>query len=113
MKKGAVLVDVAIDQGGCICVSKPTTHDNPIFKVGDKICCCITNMPGQVALQSTQALTNATLPYLIKIANNGVIEALKQEENFAKGLNTYNGKITCKAVADALEMMDKYEIFKI
>ena len=111
MKKGAVMVDVAIDQGGCICVSRPTTHDNTIFKVNDKICCCITNMPGQVALQSTQALTNATLPYLLEMANKGVLEALRKDKNFARGLNTYNGNITCKAVAESLGMLDKYREF--
>jgi alanine dehydrogenase len=111
MKKKAVMMDVAIDQGGCMCVSKPTTHSNPIFDVDGKICCCITNMPGQVALQSTQALTNATLPYLLKMANKGVLETLKQDINFAKGLNTYNGKITYKAVADSLDLQDKYEEF--
>ena len=83
MKKGAVMIDVAIDQGGCICVSKPTSHSNPIFKVDGKVCCCIPNLPGQVALQSTQALTNSTIPYLLKMANNGVIETLRQDINFA------------------------------
>ena len=112
MKKGAVIVDVAIDQGGCIAVSKPTNHDNPIFKKDGKICCCITNMPGQVALQSTQALTNATLPYLLKMANNGVLETLRQDKNFAKGLNTYNGNITYRAVAEALGMVNKYKDFE-
>jgi len=111
MKKGAVMMDVAIDQGGCICVSKPTSHSDPIYKVDGKICCCITNMPGQVALQSTQALTNATLPYLLKMANKGVLEALKEDKNFTKGLNTYNGNLTCKAVAEALGMVDKYKEF--
>lgn len=107
MKEGAVIVDVAIDQGGCVWGSKPTTHENPIYKVDGKIFCCIANMPGQVPLQSTQALTNATLPYLLKLADNG-INALRQDKNFAKGLNTYKGKITNELVAKDLGMMDMY-----
>lgn len=111
MKTGAVLVDVAIDQGGCIYYSKATTHANPIFYVDGKIFCCITNMPGQVALQSTQALASATFPYLLNMANRGVLETLRNDINFAKGINTFDGKICCEAVAKALSMMEKYEKF--
>ncbi len=107
MKKGSVIVDVAIDQGGCVWGSKPTSHENPIYEIDGKIFCCITNMPGQVALQSTQALTNATLPYLLKLADLG-IGALKEDPNFAKGVNTYQGKITYKVVAEDLDMLDCY-----
>lgn len=111
MKKGAVLVDVAIDQGGCIAVSKPTTHSDPIYHVNGKICCCITNIPGQAAFQSTQALTNSTSPYLLEMAKNGILETLKSNKNFAKGLNTYKSKITYKAIAESLGLMDKYREF--
>jgi alanine dehydrogenase len=111
MKKGAVMVDVAIDQGGCIYTSKPTSHSDPIFKVDGKICCCITNMPGQAVFQSTQALTNSTFPYLIKIANDGVLESLRKDKYFARGLNTYDGFITYKAVAGSLGMLNIYKQF--
>ena len=107
MKNGSVIVDVAIDQGGCIWGSKPTTHENPIYNLDGKIFCCITNMPGQVALQSTQALTSATLPYLLKLADK-CIDALREDKNFAKGLNTYNGRITYKKVAEDLGMEEYY-----
>ncbi|KKT21029.1 MAG: Alanine dehydrogenase [Candidatus Giovannonibacteria bacterium GW2011_GWC2_43_8] len=102
MKKGAVIIDVAIDQGGCIWGSRPTTHENPIYDIEGKIFCCITNMPGQAPLQSTQALTHSTVPYLITMAEKGVIAALKANPGLAKGVNTHNGKLVYKAVADAL-----------
>ena len=112
MKRGAVLIDISIDQAGCIWGSHATTHENPIYEIDGKLFCCVANMPGQVARQSTQALTNATLPYLLKMANNGVIEALTASYNnggrFAKGLNTYKGKITYEAVAVALDMESVY-----
>lgn len=111
IKKGVVMIDVAIDQGGCFSFSKPTTHSEPIFNINGKICCCITNMPGQVALQSTFALTNSTLPYLMKMARNGVVKTLNEDKNFAKGLNTFKGAITCKAVAEALNLENKYQKF--
>lgn len=108
MKKGAVVVDVAIDQGGCIWGSRPTTHRHPIYDLDGKIYCCITNMPGQVARQSTQALTSQTLPYLMAMAKHGVVEALKRDPSLRKGLNTYKGKITYEAVARDLGMMEHY-----
>ena len=113
MKRGAVIVDVSIDQGGCIWGSKPTSHSEPIYEVDGKIFCCITNMPGQVARQSTQALTFATLPYLKKMADEGVLESIKGslggDGRFAKGLNTYGGKVTYRSVASDLDLMDKFE----
>jgi alanine dehydrogenase len=116
MKKGAVVVDVAIDQGGCIWGAKPTSHSEPIYEIDGKIFCCITNMPGQVARQSTQALTYATLPYLKKMAKEGVIESvmdsLKYDGRFAQGINTYKGKVTYKSVADDLDLQDKYQELK-
>jgi alanine dehydrogenase len=107
MENGSVIVDVAIDQGGCIYGSKPTSHEEPIFELEGKIFCCIPNMPGQVPLKSTQALTSATLPYIIRLANKG-IDALREDLGFAQGLNTYEGKITCKRVAEDLGMEDKF-----
>ncbi len=104
MKKGAVIVDVAIDQGGCIWGSKPTTHEEPIYELEGKIYCCVANMPGQVALQSTQALTTSTQQYLIKMAKFGVINYLKKDSCFAKGLNVYDGNIVYQDVANALKL---------
>ncbi|MBU0461896.1 MAG: alanine dehydrogenase [Nanoarchaeota archaeon] len=111
MNPGAVIVDVAIDQGGCIWGAKPTTHSDPIYVVDDKIYCCITNMPGQVPRQSSQALTEATFPYLLSMTNNGVVKALKKDKGLAKGMNVYNGKVVYKAVAEALNLLDYYEEF--
>ncbi len=108
MKNGAVVVDVAIDQGGCIWGSRPTTHRHPIYDLDGKIFCCITNMPGQVARQSTQALTSQTFPYLVEMAKYGVVSALKRNQSLRKGLNTYKGKIAYEAVARDLGMMDVY-----
>jgi alanine dehydrogenase len=104
MKKGSVLVDVAIDQGGCFETSKPTTHSNPIFEVDGIIHYCVTNMPGAVPLTSAIALTNATLPYALKIADNGWQSICKTDPGFAKGINYVGDKITCKPVAEAFDM---------
>lgn len=101
MKKGAVIVDVAIDQGGCFETSKPTTHGDPIFVVNDVIHYCVANMPGAVAKTSTMALTNATLPYALEIANKGWKAAMKENREIKLGANVVNGKITYKGVADA------------
>lgn len=113
MKKGAVIVDVSVDQGGCIWGTKPTTHSEPIYNIDGVIYCCVANMPGQVARQSTQALTYATLPYLKMMANEGVVESIKTslsgDGRFAKGLNAHKGKITYQSVAKDLDLMDKYE----
>lgn len=111
MKKGSVIVDVAIDQGGCIYGVKPTSHSNPIYEFEDKIYCCVTNMPGQVPFQSTQALTNSTLPYLLEMSKD-ILEALRNDPGFMKGLNTHNGKITYKSIAQDLDMMECFEEFK-
>lgn len=111
MKQGAVIVDVAIDQGGCIWGSKPTSHSDPIYHHDGKIYCNITNMPGQVPRQSAQALNAATIPYLLKMVK-GVEHAMRADKNLAKGLNTYKGKITYRAVAEALKMEDDFQEFK-
>lgn len=101
MKKGAVLVDIAIDQGGCFETSRPTTHAQPTFIVDDVIHYCVANMPGAVARTSTFALTNATLPFVKKLAQSG-INALKTDPHFLQGLNVHQGKITNQPVANAL-----------
>ena len=104
MKPGAVIVDVAIDQGGCIETSHATTHTDPIFEVDGIVHYCVANMPGAVARTSTQALANATLPYGLKIAKMGAEAACKADKGLLQGLNTYNGKVTFKGVSDAFGM---------
>jgi len=104
MKEGTVIVDVAIDQGGCVETSRPTTHQNPTFIKHGVVHYCVTNMPGAVGRTSTYALTNATLPYLLKLVNKGWKQAMKDDSSLAKGLNIANGKIYFKAIADALNL---------
>jgi alanine dehydrogenase len=101
MKPGSVLVDVAIDQGGCFETSKATTHGNPIYVVDGVVHYCVANMPGAVPRTSTMALTNATLPYAVEIANKGWKKAMQESNEIKLGANVINGKITYKAVADA------------
>ncbi len=101
MKPGSVIVDVAVDQGGCVETCRPTTHENPTFVVDGVVHYCVANMPGAVPYTSTKALTNATLPYVLKLANKGVKAALKADLGFALGLNMVDGKVTCEAVAQA------------
>ena len=104
MKRGSVVVDVAIDQGGCIETSKPTTHANPTFLVDDVVHYCVANMPGGVPRTSTLALNKATLPLLVKIADQGYKKTLKENKNFQAGLNVYKGKVTYKGVAQAFNL---------
>jgi alanine dehydrogenase len=101
MKKGSVIVDVAIDQGGCFETSKPTTHTEPVYEVDGVIHYCVANMPGAVPVTSTMALTNATLPYAVKIANKGWKQAALSDHGITTGLNIVGGKVTYKGVADA------------
>jgi alanine dehydrogenase len=101
MKPGSVLVDIAIDQGGCFEDSRPTTHAEPTFNVHDSVFYCVANMPGAVPNTSTYALTNATLPYIVSLANNGWVEALRRDPALAKGLNTHDGKVVYREVAEA------------
>jgi len=101
MKKGSVIVDVAIDQGGCFETSKPTTHTDPIFTVEGVVHYCVANMPGAVARTSTLALTNATLPYALQIANKGWHRAMKENPEIKVGANVIKGKVTFKGVSDA------------
>ena len=101
MKKGSVIVDVAIDQGGCVESAKPTTHDDPIYEIDGIVHYCVANMPGAVSYTSTKALTNATLPYALEIADKGYKKAAKENPAIAKGINIITGKVTCKGVAEA------------
>ncbi len=102
MKKGAVLVDIAIDQGGCFETSRPTTHSQPTYEIEGVIHYCVTNMPGAVARTSTQALENSTLPFTLAIANQGMNKALRGNKYLLTGLNVFDGKVTCQPVAESL-----------
>lgn len=104
MRHGSVMVDVSIDQGGCFETSKPTTHQNPTYIVDGVVHYCVSNMPGAVPRTSTFALNNATLPFVLALANKGYKEALTHDPHLLNGLNVYKGKYTHKAVADALNV---------
>ena len=104
MTPGSVVVDVAVDQGGCIETCRPTTHDHPTYTVHGVVHYCVANMPGAVAQTSTFALTNATISYAVKLAELGVVEAARRDRALALGINTFNGLCTYKAVADALDL---------
>jgi alanine dehydrogenase len=104
MKEGSVLVDVAVDQGGCAETTHPTTHSNPTYVVDGVIHYCVANMPGAVARTSTYALTNATLPYALRIANQGIKQAVAGDPALAKGVNVHRGVVTHPAVAESLNL---------
>tara|TARA_B000000475_G_scaffold205461_1_gene167616 strand:- start:862 stop:1980 length:1119 start_codon:yes stop_codon:yes gene_type:complete len=104
MKRGSVIVDVAIDQGGCVETSKPTTHANPTYLVDDVVHYCVANMPGGVPRTSTIALNKATLPLLLKLADQGYKKTLTENKNYLAGLNVYRGNITFKGVSDAFDL---------
>jgi alanine dehydrogenase len=104
MKSGAVIVDIAIDQGGCAETSRPTTHLAPTYTVDDVVHYCVTNMPGAVARTSTFALNNVTLPFVLALADNGARRALGEDPHLRNGLNVYEGKVTHRAVAQALKL---------
>ena len=101
MKPGSVFVDVAVDQGGCSETTRPTTHSDPVYVVDGVLHYCVTNMPGIVPHTSTLALTNATLPYLVRLASNGIEQAIGSDPGLAKGVNVMDGTVTCQAVAEA------------
>lgn len=103
LKPGTVLVDVAIDQGGCFETSRPTTHADPTYVIDDVVHYCVANMPGAVARTATLALTNATLPYVVRLASKGSRETLLSDEHFSAGLNVFEGELTHQAVAEALD----------
>lgn len=104
MKKGSVIVDVAVDQGGCVETIHPTTHKDPVYEIEGVVHYGVANMPGGVPMTSTAALTNATLPYAIQIANTGFPEIARRNDEIAKGVNILNGKVTYKSVADAFDL---------
>jgi alanine dehydrogenase len=104
MRPGTVLVDVAVDQGGCIETCTPTTHENPTFIIDDVVHYCVANMPGAVPYTSTLALTNATLPYVIRLANDGWKKACNENAELKSGLNIVKGEVVYKAVADAFNL---------
>jgi alanine dehydrogenase len=110
MQPGSVIVDVSIDQGGCVETSRPTTHGTPVYEKHGIIHYCVTNMPGAYPRLSTIALSNATLPYVLKLADSG-LAALRTDQAFALGVNTHDGHITCQAVARALNLMNKFRKF--
>ncbi len=110
MQPGSVVVDVSIDQGGCIATSRPTSHRNPVFTRHGVIHYCVTNMPGAYPRLATLALTRATLPYVLKLADGG-LAAVRADPGFARGVNTHAGAITCRAVADALGGFARYRDF--
>jgi alanine dehydrogenase len=104
MKKGSVIVDVAVDQGGCVETIHPTTHENPTYEVDGIVHYGVANMPGAVPMTSTVALTNATLPYAIQIANNGFPKCVQESSAIAMGVNIVHGQVTYKSVAEAFSL---------
>ena len=104
MKPGSVIVDIAIDQGGCAETSRPTTHSEPTYVVDDVVHYCVTNMPGAVARTSTFALNNVTLPFVLALADKGLRRALADDPHLRAGLNVHDGQVTHKAVANALRL---------
>jgi alanine dehydrogenase len=104
MKKCAVIVDVAIDQGGCVETAHPTTHSDPVYEVDGITHYCVANMPGGVPITSTKALTNATLPYVEAIADHGLAEAVARDPALGRGVNVVDGKITYEPVAEAHDL---------
>jgi alanine dehydrogenase len=115
MNEGSVIADVAIDQGGCVETSRPTTHSEPVFVVDGVTHYCVANMPGAVPITSTKALTNATLPYVEAIAGHGLREAIARDHELARGVNVIEGKITYEAVAEAhgLEYTPLEDVFRL
>ena len=101
MKKGAVIVDVAVDQGGCVETTRPTSHSDPVYTVDGVLHYAVPNIPGIVPHTSTFALTNASLPFILRLAESGPEQAVRADAVLAKGLNLANGRVTCRAVAEA------------
>ena len=101
MKRGSVVMDVAIDQGGCFETSKPTTHTDPVYFIDDVLHYCVSNMPAAVPHTSTFALTNATFPYLLELANKGVVRACHDHPGLRAGVNTWQGRVTYAGVAES------------
>ncbi|MHB8453592.1 MAG: hypothetical protein ACYDDO_02620 [Acidiferrobacterales bacterium] len=110
MQPGSVIVDVSIDQGGCVETSRPTSHSDPVFVRHGVIHYAVTNMPGAYPRSSTMALTDATLPYVLRLADGG-LAALRADQAFSKGVNTCRSHITCRPVAEALSLMSHFKPF--
>jgi alanine dehydrogenase len=110
MQPGSVIVDVSIDQGGCVATSRPTSHSAPVFETHGVIHYCVPNMPGAYPATSTLALTSATLPYVLQLAHQG-LDALRADPGFGKGVNTCQGSVTSKPVAEALGLLAQYKAF--
>lgn len=110
MEPGSVIVDVSVDQGGCVATTRPTSHSDPVFTLHEVVHYCVTNMPGAYPRTATHALTQRTLPYVLQLADSG-IEALDSDAGFRKGMNTHGGRITCRAVADALGKPEAFEAY--
>jgi alanine dehydrogenase len=110
MQPGSVIVDVSIDQGGCVATSRPTSHSDPVFEQHGVIHYCVPNMPGAYPATSTIALTTATLPYVLRLATQG-LDALRADPEFGKGVNTYRGAVTSQPVAEALGLLSQYKAF--
>jgi alanine dehydrogenase len=110
MQPGSVIVDVSIDQGGCVATARPTSHSDPVFAKHGMIHYCVPNMPGAYPATSTMALTTATLPYVLQLAHQG-LDALRADPGFGKGVNTYKGSVTSKPVAEALGLLSQYKEF--
>jgi alanine dehydrogenase len=108
MQAGSVIVDVSIDQGGCIETSHPTSHSDPVYEIHGIIHYCVTNMPGAYPRTSTLALTSATLPYVLQLAD-GRMDAVRSDPGFAKGVQTYKGSLTSQPVAEALSLLNCYK----
>jgi alanine dehydrogenase len=104
MEPGSVIVDVSVDQGGCIETTRPATHSDPVHIEEGVLHYGVTNMPGAVPRTSTYALSSATLPYIVRLADNGILEAIRMGTSLAKGVNIHKGKITYRAVAEAFKM---------
>ena len=110
MQPGSVIVDVSIDQGGCVATSRPTSHSDPVFEQHGVIHYCVPNMPGAYPVTATKALTTATLPYVLRLAHQD-LDALRADPGFGKGVNTYRGFVTSKPVAEALGLLSQYKAF--
>ena len=110
MRPRAVIIDVAIDQGGCVETSRPTTHSNPTYMIDDVVHYCVTNMPGAVGRTSTYALTNVTLPYVLQLAKKGYDKAVRENAALGNGVNVHRGKVTNAAVAATFDMTHTVEL---
>jgi alanine dehydrogenase len=110
MRPGSVIVDVSVDQGGCFETTRPTSHSDPVYVEEGVTHYCVTNMPGAVPRTSTQALCNSTLPYIVALAGKGAVDAMKEDPSLARGLDTFEGRITHPAVEEARRASDQSRV---